>query len=81
VRCSLDALGGARALLYAGAGGLTEKRRRERLRSVPFLDGLVTGEMDALIGSFAGEPELHQPVRRRIKGARALERYAYDTKA
>jgi hypothetical protein len=60
---------------------ITEKRHRERLRSVPFFDGLMTGEMDALIGSFAGEPELHHPVRGRIKGVRALERYANETKA
>jgi hypothetical protein len=60
---------------------ITERRHREQLRSVPFFDGLMTGEMDALIGSFAGEPELHHPVRGRIKGARALERYANETKA
>jgi SnoaL-like protein len=60
---------------------ITEKRRSERLRFVPFFDGLMTGEMDALIGSFAGEPELHHPVRGRVKGVRALERYANETKA
>jgi hypothetical protein len=41
----------------------------------------MIGEMDALIGSFAGEPELHHPVRGRIKGARAFERYVNQTKA
>jgi len=60
---------------------VAEKRHRERLGAVPFFDGLMTGEMDALIGSFAGEPELHHPVRGRIKGALALERYANETKA
>ena len=55
------------------------KHRRERLATVPFFDGLLTGEMDALIGSFGGEPELHHPVRGRIRGVRALERFVTDT--
>jgi hypothetical protein len=35
--------------------------------------------MDAMIGSFAAEPELHHPVRGRIKGDRALERFVVET--
>jgi hypothetical protein len=57
------------------------ERRRERLASVPYFDGLVTGEIDALIGSFAGEPELHHPVRGRIRGAPAFGRFVTDTNA
>jgi SnoaL-like domain len=56
------------------------ERRRERLRSVPYFDGLMTGEIDALVGSFAGDPELHHPVRGRVKGAPAFERFVTDTK-
>lgn len=52
-----------------------EERRRERLEAVPFFDGLLTGEIDALIGSFANEPEVQHPVRGRIKGASAFARY------
>lgn len=48
---------------------------------VPFFDGLMTGELDALVGSFAGEPELHHPVRGRIKGVRAFSTYVTDTNA
>lgn len=48
---------------------------------VPFFDGLMTGELDALVGSFAGEPELHHPVRGRIKGVRAFSVYVTDTNA
>jgi hypothetical protein len=59
---------------------IQEARRRERLSAVPYFDGLLTGEMDALIGSFAGEPELHHPVRGRIRGASAFERYVTDTR-
>ena len=61
--------------------GILAERRRERLRSVPFFDGLLTGEIDALVGSFAGEPELHHPVRGRIKGTRAFERFVADNNA
>jgi len=50
-----------------------EEQRRHKLVSVPFFDGLVTGELDALVGSFVREPELHHPVRGRIRGMRAFE--------
>jgi hypothetical protein len=56
-----------------------DKRRRERLAAVPYFDGLMTGEIDALIASFAGEPELHHPVRGRVKGAAAFGRFVADT--
>jgi hypothetical protein len=56
-----------------------EERRHERLTAVPFFDGLMTGEIDALIGSFAGEPEVHQPVSGRIRGASAFARFVSDT--
>jgi hypothetical protein len=46
---------------------------------VPFFDGLMTGEFDALVGSFAGVPELHHPVRGRVKGVRAFRVYVTDT--
>jgi SnoaL-like domain len=56
-----------------------EEHRRVRLEGVPFFDGLMTGEIDALIGSFAGEPEVHHPVRGRVKGASAFARFVTDT--
>jgi hypothetical protein len=59
---------------------LQEKWQRE-LVTVPFFDGVMTGELDALVGSFAGEPELHHPVRGRIRGTRAFEAFARETKA
>jgi hypothetical protein len=58
---------------------ILDERRHERLAAVPYFDGLMTGEIDALIGSFAGEPELHHPVRGRIKGASAFGRFVADT--
>jgi hypothetical protein len=38
----------------------------------------MAGEPLALVGSFAGEPELHDPVRGRVRGARAFEAYATE---
>ena len=58
-----------------------EEKRRYKLVEVPFFDGLMAGELDALVGSFAGEPELHHPVRGRIRGARAFEAYVFETNA
>jgi hypothetical protein len=46
---------------------LDEKRQRELVR-VPFFDGLMAGEPDALVKSFAVVPELHDPIRGRVKG-------------
>jgi hypothetical protein len=60
---------------------LLEKRRRERLLSVPFFDGLIAGEPDALVESFAGEPELYDPVRGRIKGVQAFRAFVADMSA
>jgi hypothetical protein len=54
---------------------------RDELVTVPFFDGLVAGELDALVGSFAGEPELHHPVRGRIRGARAFEAFVSEMNA
>ena len=49
--------------------------------AIPYFAGLRAGETEALLGSFAGEPELHHPIRGRVKGARAFERFATDTTA
>jgi hypothetical protein len=39
----------------------------------------MSGETDALIGSFADEPEIHHPVRGRIRGRRAFRQYVAET--
>lgn len=54
--------------------------RREERETVPYFAGFLTGETDALIESFAGEPEVHYPVRGRVKGERAFAAYAAATK-
>jgi hypothetical protein len=53
----------------------------ERPAVVPYFAGLMAGEPDALIRSFAGEPELHHPVRGRVKGARAFAAFVSETHA
>lgn len=55
-----------------------EKWERERLESVPYYDGLMSGEHAALIRSFAGEPVLHDPLHGRAIGARAFEAYVTE---
>jgi hypothetical protein len=48
---------------------------------VPYFEGVRSGEVDALVASFAGEPELHHPVRGRVRGRRAFEGFvAYTNK-
>jgi SnoaL-like domain len=49
--------------------------------AVPFFDGLMAGDPDALVESFAGEPEVHDPVRGRVKGVRAFEAFVVETNA
>jgi hypothetical protein len=58
-----------------------EEKRRRRLVSVPFFDGLVAGELAPLVQSFAGEPQLHHPVRGRIRGVRAFEAFVAEMNA
>lgn len=48
---------------------------------VPYFDGVRSGEIDALVGSFAGEPELHHPVQGRVRGRRAFERFVPEINA
>jgi SnoaL-like domain len=60
---------------------LDERRRATERMTVPYFDGVLMGEPDALADSFAREPELHHPVRGRIKGARAFKAYVTDTYA
>jgi hypothetical protein len=55
-----------------------EDERRRRLALVPFFAGVMTGETGALVESFAGAPELHHPVRGRVKGVAAFERFVGD---
>lgn len=55
-----------------------EKQQRE-VAIVPYFDGLMSGELGALVDSFADEPQLQHPVRGRIRGARAFEAFVAET--
>jgi hypothetical protein len=48
---------------------------------VPYFAGVTSGETEALVGSFALEPELHHPVRGRVKGRTVFERFVRDSNA
>jgi SnoaL-like domain len=58
-----------------------DRRRGEELIAVNYFAGLMAGEIDALIHSFAGEPELHHPVRGRVKGVRAFAAFVREANA
>lgn len=58
-----------------------QKKWHQELIAVPFFDGLMTGDFDALARSFAGVPELHHPVRGRIRGAGAFETFVVELQA
>jgi SnoaL-like domain len=53
-----------------------DRRRQDRLESVPYFDGFPMGEPDALVGSFVGEPMLFDPLRGRVKGEAAFRGFA-----
>jgi hypothetical protein len=57
---------------------LQETWELERLDMVPYYAGLMSGEHEALIRSFAGQPVLHEPRRGRIIGVRAFEAYVTE---
>jgi hypothetical protein len=56
-----------------------EERRREKVVDIPYFEGLVMGEVDALLGSFAGEPRLHHPLRGDIEGEEEFREFVADT--
>ena len=68
-------------LFSSQALAILEEERQLELAAVPFFDGLMAGEIGALVESFAGEPQLHHPVRGRIRGARAFEAFVIETNA
>jgi hypothetical protein len=68
-------------LFSASALQRVEEKRQRKLIAVPYFDGLMSGELDALVNSFALTPELHEPVRGRVRGARAFEAFASEARS
>lgn len=60
---------------------IEDSRSGEEPNAISYFAGLMAGEIDALTRSFAGEPELHHPVRGRVRGARAFAEFAAETRA
>jgi hypothetical protein len=60
---------------------MEEKWELDRLDTVPYYAGLMSGEHEALIRSFAGPPVLHEPRRGRIIGVPAFEAYVAELSA
>lgn len=58
---------------------LEERRRDERIAHVSYFGGIMAGEVDALIRSFDGEPQVHDPIRGRIKGEQAFAAFVTET--
>src|ERR1700742_5211809 len=58
-----------------------DQRRRDAIVAVPYYDGLLSGELDALIDSFAGEPELDDPMRGRVRDGEAFTAFVAATRA
>jgi hypothetical protein len=56
-----------------------EAKQRGRVEIVPYFDGLVAGEVDALVGSFVGEPRLQHPLRGLIEGEYEFREFVADT--
>jgi len=60
---------------------ILDQRRRDALVAVPYFDGLLVGDPDPLVESFAREPEVHDPVRGRIRGETAFRAFVVETNA
>jgi hypothetical protein len=60
---------------------ILDKRRRDALVAVPYFDGLMAGDPDPLVESFSVRPEVHDPVRGRIKGEAAFRAFVTETSA
>ena len=60
---------------------LQETWQHDGVVSVPYFAGLMSGEVDALVESFAGEPEVQHPFRGRVRGERAFRAFVAETNA
>ncbi|MFT3865587.1 MAG: hypothetical protein QM729_15060 [Solirubrobacterales bacterium] len=56
-----------------------EAGQRHKVENVPYFDGLVAGEVDALVESFVGEPRLQHPLRGLVEGEYEFREFVADT--
>jgi hypothetical protein len=66
-------------LFSAPALERAQEKRQDELVAVPYFDGLLADEPDALVKSFAALPEVYVPLRGRVKGTRAFEAFVSET--
>ena len=66
-------------LFSAPALAKLEERQRQHVVDVPYFDGLVVGDVDALVRSFAGEPRLRHPLYGRVEGERPFRDFVAAT--
>ncbi|MFZ2012684.1 MAG: hypothetical protein WAV00_02580 [Nocardioides sp.] len=58
-----------------------DQRRRDALVAMPYFDGLLAGDPDPLVESFAGAPQLYDPIRGRVKDEAAFRAFVTETSA
>jgi hypothetical protein len=56
-----------------------EAKQQRKVVDVPYFDGLMSGDVDALVASFAGEPRLHHPLRGHIVGEYEFREFVTDS--
>jgi hypothetical protein len=56
-----------------------EAKQQRKVVDVPYFDGLMSGDVDALVESFAGEPRLHHPLRGHVVGEHEFREFVADT--
>ncbi|HEX4730995.1 MAG TPA: hypothetical protein VH299_06975 [Solirubrobacterales bacterium] len=56
-----------------------EAKQQRPVVDVPYFDGLLAGEVDALVASFSGEPRFHHPLRGSIEGEYEFREFVADT--
>ncbi len=56
-----------------------EAEQRQKVVDVGYFDGLLAGEVDALVDSFVGVPKLHHPLRGSIEGEYEFREFVADT--
>ncbi|HEX3360967.1 MAG TPA: hypothetical protein VHS74_08260 [Solirubrobacterales bacterium] len=66
-------------LFSAPALAQFEAKQQRRVEIIPYFDGLVAGEVDALVGSFVGEPRVQHPLRGLIEGEYEFREFVADT--
>jgi hypothetical protein len=60
---------------------ILDERRRDKLVAVPYFAGLMAGDPGPLVESFEGEPEVHDPIRGRVRGVAAFTTYVTESSA